>query len=50
MASRDIDPLVSSTMACSLFEMEDYELEWTVVYDEWIYVLEGVLTQICPES
>ena len=31
-------------MSCSVMEMEDFELEWTVLYDEWIYVLEGVLT------
>ena len=44
MICRDIDPSVSQSMSCSVIEMEDFELEWTVLYDEWIYVLEGVLT------
>jgi ethanolamine utilization protein EutQ len=41
---RHIDPSVSDSMACSVVEMENFELEWTVLYDEWLYVLEGVLT------
>ena len=42
--ARDVDDSVSSTMSCSILEMEDFDLEWTVVYDEWIYVLDGVLS------
>ena len=41
---RDVDSSVSETMSCSVIEMENFELEWTVLYDEWIYVLDGVLT------
>ena len=44
MICRDVDPSVSESMSCSTIEMENFELEWTVLYDEWIYVLEGVLT------
>ena len=41
---RDVDSSNSESMSCSVIEMENFELEWTVVYDEWIYVLEGLLT------
>lgn len=44
MICRDVDASISKSMACSVMEMEDFELEWTVLYDEWFYVLEGVLT------
>ena len=44
MIGRDVDDSVSQTMSCSVAEMENFELEWTVLYDEWIYVLDGVLT------
>lgn len=41
---RDIDPSISNTMSCSIIECDNFELEWTVLYDEWLYVLEGVLS------
>ena len=41
---RDVGPSDSETISCSIVEMENFELEWTVLYDEWIYVLDGVLT------
>ena len=41
---RGVDPSVSTTMSASVMEMENFEFEWTVLYDEWIYVLDGVLT------
>jgi ethanolamine utilization protein EutQ len=41
---RDVDASVSTTMSASVMEMENFEFEWTVLYDEWIYVLDGVLT------
>jgi ethanolamine utilization protein EutQ len=41
---RDVDPSVSTTMSCSIMKMENFEFEWTVLYDEWLYVLDGVLT------
>ena len=44
MASRDVDASISSSMSCRVCEFEEMTLEWTVVYDEYIYVLEGVLT------
>ena len=44
MICRDVDPSVSQTMSCSVMEMENFEFEWTVLYDEYLYVLDGVLT------
>lgn len=41
---RDVDPSISESMSCSIIEMENFELEWTVLYDEWFYILEGLLT------
>jgi len=41
---RDVDPSISTTIACSVMEMDGFDFEWTVLYDEWIYVLDGVLT------
>ena len=41
---RDVDDSISESMSCSILEMENFELEWTVLYDEYLYVLEGTLT------
>ena len=41
---RDVDSSMSESMSCSVLEMDNFELEWTVLYDEYIYVLEGCMT------
>lgn len=41
---RDAHTDVSSTMSCGVVEMQNLNMPWTVLYDEYFYVLEGSMT------
>ena len=41
--ARDVGAAESDTMACNIVTFEDCEHEWTVLYDEYIYGLDGTL-------
>ena len=40
---RDVTVNESKSFGASVFTFEDCDIEWTVLYDEYIYVLEGQL-------
>ena len=41
--ARDVGTAESDTLACSVVTFENCHLEWTVLYDEYIYGLDGTL-------
>ena len=40
-ASRDVDPSISDSMGCVVYEFDNCNFEWTTLYDEYIYLLDG---------
>jgi ethanolamine utilization protein EutQ len=43
-AGRDVTTGDSTTIGCSVVTFENCHMEWTVLYDEYIYCLEGSFT------
>ena len=41
---RDVSSDVSSTMGFSIGEFENCRMDWTVLYDEYLYCVEGTIT------
>ena len=41
---RDAHTDVSQTMSCGVVEMQNLNMPWTILYDEYFYVLEGSMT------
>ncbi len=41
---RDAHKYVSATMGCGVVEMQNLNMPWTVLYDEYFYVLKGSMT------
>lgn len=44
LVARDVTERESTTIGCRVVVFEDCSLEWTVQYDEYIYVVSGLLT------
>jgi ethanolamine utilization protein EutQ (cupin superfamily) len=42
--ARDVTVHDSSTMGCGVMTLEDCAAEWTVLYDEYLYCIDGELT------
>lgn len=42
--ARDVDGKVSGTIGAGLVTFEHASMEWTVLYDEYLYGVEGTLT------
>jgi ethanolamine utilization protein EutQ len=41
---RDVSTAESTTMGCSVAILENCDMEWTVVYDEYMYCVDGTFT------
>jgi ethanolamine utilization protein EutQ (cupin superfamily) len=42
--ARDVGTELSQTLGAGLVVMENYALEWTLLYDEYLYCVEGTMT------
>ena len=40
----DVSTAESTTMGCSVVSLEDCHMEWTVIYDEYMYCVDGSFT------